>query len=88
MPCATLEITISSKVSYIPQKIEEIIKPITLKKRIVLICILEDNQPAKGVKIAVATIFPVTTQEIWSCVAPIAPLMSDNAIEAIVTFIA
>ena len=56
--------TISSRELDIPQKIEDIIKPKTLKISIVRICILDDNHPAKGVKIAVATILPVTTQEI------------------------
>ena len=46
------------------ENIDEIINPKTLKIRMVRICILEVNQPAKGVKIAVATILPVTTQEI------------------------
>ena len=63
-PWATLEITISSKELDKPQNIDEIINPKTLKIRMVRICILEVNQPAKGVKIAVATILPVTTQEI------------------------
>ena len=58
-PCATLKKTISSRELDIPQNIEDIIKPRTLKISIVRICILDESHPAKGVKIAVATILPV-----------------------------
>ena len=59
-PCKNLAVTTCSKLLENPQKKEEMINPITLINKIYLISYLVEIHPAKGVKIAVATIFPVT----------------------------
>jgi hypothetical protein len=48
----------------------------------------ETSQPASGVATAVATMFAVTTQAIWSCVADSAPCICGSDTLAMVTVIA
>ena len=77
---------IIKNVRSMPKK-DDKIKPATLINKMCLISYLVEIQPAKGVKIAVATIFPVTDQVIWSCVLDKAPIISGKAIVAINTAI-
>ncbi len=83
-PCNRRKPTISPIVVAMPHSTEAIVNPaiaISSRRRRPMI---EASQPVAGVAMAAATIYEVSTHEIWSCVADSEPCMFGSATFAIV----
>src|SRR5277367_140009 len=79
--------TSCGRLSAAPHNAEAIVKPITDARKMNLMPNRPASQPASGIVIAEATIYEVSTHEIWSCAADMLPWMCGSATLAIVVSI-
>src|SRR5512143_2685271 len=83
-PCSRRKTTISGRLCAAPHSMEVTVNPATDHMNTRLRPMRAARKPVSGMKIAAATMYEVSTQEICSCVALIAPCMCGSATLAIV----
>jgi hypothetical protein len=73
IPCSNRASTICESDCANPQSMDAMVNPATEKRNTRLRPILPASQPLKGVMIATAMMYDVSTHDIWSCVADTEP---------------